>query len=69
MSNIHLFSVGLLGFVGFLVNLLNRSTDGATVHALKSASEKELLLVRMVKLPFSLRVPKKYIIITQTPYS
>jgi hypothetical protein len=50
LSNIHLFSVGLLGFVGFIVNLLNRPnrrTDGATVHDQKSASEKELLLVRM----------------------
>jgi hypothetical protein len=36
----HLFSVGLLGFVDFVVNLLNRPTDGATVHALKSAYEK-----------------------------
>jgi hypothetical protein len=35
------------GFVGFFVNLLNRPTDGATVHALKSASEKVLLLVGM----------------------
>jgi hypothetical protein len=45
-NKIHLFSVGLLGFVGFIVNLLNRLIAGATVHALKSASEKELL-VRM----------------------
>jgi hypothetical protein len=69
-----LFSVGLLGFVGFVVNLLNR-TDGATVHGQKSpskkvrpkkrirksVSEKKLLLVRMGvrKITFSLRVPKK----------
>jgi hypothetical protein len=32
--------VDLLGFVGFVVNLLNRPTDGATVHALKGAFEK-----------------------------
>jgi hypothetical protein len=47
---IHLFSVGLLDFVGFVVNLLNRRNrriDGTTVHDQKSASEKELLLVRM----------------------
>jgi hypothetical protein len=40
-------AVGLLGFVGFVVNLLNRPTDGATVYGQESASEKELLLVRM----------------------
>jgi hypothetical protein len=34
-------------FVGFFVNLLNRPTDGTTVHALKSTSEKELLLLGM----------------------
>jgi hypothetical protein len=70
-----LFSVGLRGFVGFVVNLLNRPTDGAMVHGQKSPSEKvrpkkrvrksayekELLLVRMGvrKITFSLRVPKK----------
>ncbi|KAH0810456.1 hypothetical protein GEV33_012336 [Tenebrio molitor] len=32
--------VGLLGFVGFVVNSLNRPTDGATVHGQKSASGK-----------------------------
>jgi hypothetical protein len=32
-------------FVGFVVNLLNRPTDGATVSVQKSASEKELLFV------------------------
>jgi hypothetical protein len=60
-----LFSVGLVGFVGFVVNLLNRPTDGATVHALKSASEKVrpkksyfLSTWEYVKLAFSLRVPK-----------
>jgi hypothetical protein len=42
-----LFSVDLLGFVGFVVNLLSRPTDGTTVDALKSASEKELFLIRM----------------------
>jgi hypothetical protein len=60
-----MFSVGLLGFVGVVINLLNRPTDGATVHGQKSVSEN----VRpkksyfssaweYVKLPFSLRVPK-----------
>jgi hypothetical protein len=66
---IHLFSVGLLGFVGFVVNLLNRPTDGATVRVLKSACEKVrpkksyfLSEWEYVKLPFSLRVPKNLII-------
>jgi hypothetical protein len=45
--NCQIFICGLLGFVGFVVNLLSRPTDGAAVHALKIASEKELLLVRM----------------------
>jgi hypothetical protein len=51
-------NVRRLDFVGFVVNLLNGPTDGATVNAgfvgfivnvltLKNASEKELLLVRM----------------------
>jgi hypothetical protein len=47
----HLSSVGLLGFVGFVLNLLNRPTDGATFSIAKcvrkSASEKELLFVRL----------------------
>jgi hypothetical protein len=34
-------------FVGFVANLLNRPTDGATVSVRKSASEKELLFVRL----------------------
>jgi hypothetical protein len=46
-----LFSGGLLGFVGFVVNLLNRPTDGATAHGQKSASEKELVLVDGMGLP------------------
>jgi hypothetical protein len=41
------FPVGLLGFVGFVFNLLNRPTDGATVQGQKSAAEKELLFVRL----------------------
>jgi hypothetical protein len=36
-----------MSFVGFVANLLNRSTDGATVSVRKSASEKELLFVRL----------------------
>jgi hypothetical protein len=32
--------IGLLDFVDFVVNLLNRATDGATVRVLKSAFEK-----------------------------
>jgi hypothetical protein len=42
-----MFSVGVFGFVGFVVNLLNRPTDGATVKGQKSAAEKELLFVRL----------------------
>jgi hypothetical protein len=40
-------SGGLLGFAGFVVNLLNRPTDGTTVQGQKSATEKELLFVRL----------------------
>jgi hypothetical protein len=40
-----MFSVGLLGFVSFAVNLLNRPTYGTTVQGQKSAAEKELLFV------------------------
>jgi hypothetical protein len=36
-----------IGFVGFVANLLNKPTDGATVSVRKSASEKELLFVRL----------------------
>jgi hypothetical protein len=73
-----LFSAGLLGFLGFVVNLLNRPTDRATVHGQKSASKKvrpkkasEKVRPKKsyfssaweyVKLPFSLRVPKKLIL-------
>jgi hypothetical protein len=64
-----LVSVGLLGFIGFVVNLLNRPTEGATVHVLKSTYEKVrpkksyfLSASENVKLPFSLRVPKKVIV-------
>jgi hypothetical protein len=31
---------GIIGFVGLVANLLNRTTDGATVSVRKSASEK-----------------------------
>jgi hypothetical protein len=37
----------IIGFVGFAANLLNRPTDDATVNVRKSASEKELLFVRL----------------------
>jgi hypothetical protein len=37
----------IIGFVGFVANLLNKPTDGATVSVRKSASEKELLFVRL----------------------
>jgi hypothetical protein len=51
-----LFSVGLLGFVGFVVNY--RSTDGASV------SEKELLFVRLrVRKITFFRVPKNQLFI------
>jgi hypothetical protein len=33
--------------VGFVLSLVNKLTDGVTVHGQKSASEKELLLVRV----------------------
>jgi hypothetical protein len=42
-----LFLVGLIGFYGFVVNLLNRPTDGATISARKNVSKKELLFVRL----------------------
>jgi hypothetical protein len=37
----------VMEFVGFVANLVKRRTDGATVSVLKSASEKELLFVRL----------------------
>jgi hypothetical protein len=37
----------IIGFVGFLANLLNIPTDGTPVSAQKSASQKELLFVRL----------------------
>jgi hypothetical protein len=37
----------IIGFVGFVANLLNRRTNGATVSVRKSVSEKELLFVRL----------------------
>jgi hypothetical protein len=35
----------IIGFVGFVANLLNKRTDGATVSVRKNASEKELFFV------------------------
>jgi hypothetical protein len=37
----------IIGFVEFVADLLNRPADGATVSVRKSASEKELLFVRL----------------------
>jgi hypothetical protein len=37
----------IIRFVGLVANLLNRPTDGARVSVRKSASEKELLFVRL----------------------
>jgi hypothetical protein len=37
----------IIGFVGYVANLLNRPTDGATASIRKSASKKELLFVRL----------------------
>jgi hypothetical protein len=37
----------IYGDVGFVANILNRPTDGATVSVRKSAAEKELLFVRL----------------------
>jgi hypothetical protein len=57
-----------IDFVGFVTNLLNTPTDGATVSVQKSVSEKALLFVRFceyIKLPFLLRVPKKYVSILE----
>jgi hypothetical protein len=51
---------GLPSFVGFVVNVLNRPTDGATVHGQKSASEKELLLVRVGVNTFFIKGAKNY---------
>jgi hypothetical protein len=66
-----LFSVGLLGFVDFVVNLLSRPTDGATIQGQKSASEKvrakkSLLFVRMgVRKITFFTVPKKVSFVLQ----
>jgi hypothetical protein len=46
----------IIGFVGFIANLLNRLTDGATVSVRKRDTFRPLV---SVKLPFLLRVPKK----------
>jgi hypothetical protein len=68
--NCQIFICGLLGFVGFVVNLLNRPTDGATVHALKIAFEKELLLVRMGvhKITFLIKVALRVLVEQKTFY-
>jgi hypothetical protein len=47
-----------IGFVGFVANLLNRSTDCATVSVRKRVTFRPFVS-RYLKLPFSLRVPKK----------
>jgi hypothetical protein len=52
------------GFVGFIdANLLNGPTDGATVSVRKTVTFRPLVSI-YVKLPFSLRVSKKYLRIT-----
>jgi hypothetical protein len=35
----------MISFVGFVANLVNRPTGGATVSVRKSASEKEVLFL------------------------
>jgi hypothetical protein len=50
----------IIGFVGLVVNLLNKLTDGATVSARKSYF---LSACEYVKLSFSLQVLKKMLII------
>jgi hypothetical protein len=37
----------MIGFVGFVANLQNKPTNGATISVRKSASKKELLFVRL----------------------
>jgi hypothetical protein len=49
--------VTIIGFVGCAANLLNRLTDGVTVSVRKRVTFRALVYV---KLPFSLRVSKKY---------
>jgi hypothetical protein len=68
--NCQIFICGLLGFVAFVVNLLNRPTDGATVHALKIASEEKLLLVRMGvrKITFLIKVALRVLVEQKTLY-
>jgi hypothetical protein len=38
----------IIGFVGFVVNLLNRPTDGATVNVRKSVTFRQLVSKIMV---------------------
>jgi hypothetical protein len=40
----------IIGFVGFVANLLNRLTDGPTVSVRKSAFEIDLLFVHVRKI-------------------
>jgi hypothetical protein len=49
----------IIGFVGFVGNLVNTPTDGATVSVQKKSYFSSAC--EYVKLPFSLRVPKKSI--------
>jgi hypothetical protein len=49
--------VTIIAFIGFVANLLNRATDGATVSVQKKVTFRPLVS-RYVKLPFSLTVPK-----------
>jgi hypothetical protein len=55
----YLHNYTIIGFVGFVVNLLNRPTDGATVQRPKKNYFSSSF--ENVKLPFSLRAPKKSI--------
>jgi hypothetical protein len=54
----------MIGFIGIVANLLNISTDGATVSVRKSASEKSYFpsAYEYVKLLCSLRVRKKIVL-------
>jgi hypothetical protein len=45
----------VIGFVGFIANLLNRPLDG------RRQRPKKCVRCEYVKLPFSLRVPKKHL--------
>jgi hypothetical protein len=49
----------MIGFVGFVANLQNRPTDGATGQKVRPKKSYFSSACEYVKLPFSLRVPKK----------